>query len=329
MREIARRNGQQIAITANVTGLGSYVGSNGQLWSAAWGELLDMIMLEAIYQVPQEESEDPTRPLATATRHVRAALPPGACDRGSPTDLDHSQINVPRQLAGQRRQRYYELMFLEAYANRGRWGYYWWPGVDDRTRRDATAPDSIKTWTAFMRAHRDLYVGLETANDVAVVYSNAAVLAEPEAHYRYLALAQALYEAGVQFDVIYTGDERFAPADLNQDELARYGLVIVPGIDLLTPSQARSVDAYRTRGGRVTGIPSTSAEANRLDHFWTTYDDGDRAAIVEACAVNDTALIQSSVAEGRSDALRRRASHGDPPTELRLPRRSRRDRAYS
>ena len=26
-------------------------------------------------------------------------------------------------------------MFLEAYANGGRWGYYWWPGVDPETRR--------------------------------------------------------------------------------------------------------------------------------------------------------------------------------------------------
>jgi hypothetical protein len=294
LRKIARRDGQQVAITANVTGLGSYVGSNGQLWSAAWGELLDMIMLEAIYQVPQIQSEDP---------HAHWLLPRGtfaplyrlghAIGAREPIWIT-PQINVPRQLAGQHRQRYYELMFLEAYANRGRWGYYWWPGVDDRTRRDATAPDSIKTWTAFMRAHRDLYAGLETANEVALVYSNAAVLAQPASHDRFLALAQALYEASVQFDVIYTGDDRFAPADLDQDELARYALVIVPGFDLLTPSQARAIEAYRARGGRVTGVSSGSPITTLLDRFWVAYGDDDRAAIVEACGVDEGARIQVS-----------------------------------
>ena len=42
-------------------------------------------------------------------------------------------------------------MFLEAYANGGRWGYYWWPGVDDETRRAATAPDALKDRIRFIR----------------------------------------------------------------------------------------------------------------------------------------------------------------------------------
>jgi hypothetical protein len=294
LREIARRDGQPVAITANVTGLGSYAGSNGELWTAAWGELLDMIMLEAIYQVPQSEAEDP---------HAHRLLPRGtfaplyrlghAIGARQPIWIT-PQINVPRQLAGQRRQRYYELMFLEAYANRGRWGYYWWPGADAQARREATAPDTLKTWTAFMRAHRDRYVDLETANDVAVVYSNAAVLEQPETHYRYLALAQALYEANVQYDVIYTGDTRFAAADLHQAELARYGQLIVPGFDLLTQSQAQTIESYRARGGRVSGVSSDSVEARLLDRFWITYGDADRAAIVEACAVDAAARIHVS-----------------------------------
>jgi hypothetical protein len=294
LREIARRDGQQAAITANVTGLGSFAGSNGQLWTAAWGELLDMIMLEAIYVVSQSEFEDP---------HAHRLLPRGtfaplyrlghAIGSRAPIWIT-PQINVPRQLAGQRRQRYYELMFLEAYANRGRWGYYWWPGVDDRTRREATAPDTIKTWTAFMRSHDDLYAGITTANDVAIVYSNAAVLADPSTHFRYLALAQALYEAGVQFDVMYTGDDQFAAADLDEDELSRYRRVIIPAVDLLSSAQGRSIDTYRARGGLVTGIPSKSTEAERLDRFWTAYDDDDRAAIVEACRIDEAALIHVS-----------------------------------
>lgn len=294
LRTIARSDGQPVAITANVTALGGFIGSMGRLWSAAWGELVDVIMLEAMYLVSRSQFDDadahkllPRGTFAPLYR-LGMALGPRVPIWITP------QINVPRQLAGQRRQRYYELMFLEAYANRGRWGYNWWPGVDAAARREATAPDAIKTWTAFMRAHRDLYVGLGTANDVAVVYSNAAVLAEPAAHNRYLALAQALYEAGVQFDVIFTGDDQFAAADLEAAELEPYRLLLLPAVDGFTPSQERSLDAFRARGGHVTGASATSPLGERLDRFWAAYDDLDRAAIVAACDVGETPRIHAS-----------------------------------
>jgi hypothetical protein len=259
-----------------------------------WGELSDVIMLEAIYVVSQSQFEDP---------HAHKLLPRGtfaplyrlgrALGPHAPIWIA-PQINVPRQLAGQRRQRYYELMFLEAYANRGRWGYNWWPGVDAEARREATAPEAIKDWTAFLRAHADLYVGIETANELAVVYSNAAVLAEPRTHDRYLALAQALYESGVQYDVIYTGDDRFAPADLDPTDLARYRKVVVPAIDRVTGSQAGVLDAYRAGGGVVAGIPVSSETGELLDRFWAGYADGERDAIILALDVDDRARIHVS-----------------------------------
>ena len=302
LRALAREHAKPVSITANVAGLGAFVGNHGPLWSAMWGELLDVIMLEAIYVVSQSQFEDP---------HAHKLLPRGtfaplyrlgrALGPHAPIWIA-PQINVPRQLAGQRRQRYYELMFLEAYANRGRWGYNWWPGVDDATRREATAPDAIKTWTAFMRAHRDLYVGLETANDIAVVYSNAAVLAEPTAHYRYLALAQALYEAGVQFDVIYTGDEQFAAAPLDVAQLAQYRLLIVPDGDRLSPSQAAALDVHAKGGGAVMRIASGSSTGKLLDRFWAEYRLEDRASIIAAVGINDGARIHVSV--GRVVATR-------------------------
>lgn len=291
LRKVALDAGQVVAITANVTGLGSFAGSNGQLWTAAWGELVDVIVLEAIYVVAQSQFHDPDAhkllPRGTFAPLYRLghAIGPRAPIWITP------QINVPRQLAGQPRQRYYEMMFLEAYANRGRWGYYWWPGVDALTRREATAPEAIKTWTAFMRAHRDLYADVATANSIAIIYSNAAILAEPSTHDRYLALAQALYEGGVQYDVIYTGDERFVAADLDDSELDRYRLIVIPGIDGLTPSQAGAVERYRAQGGLTIGIAASSREGERLDRFWADYGDTDRRTIIETCHIEDAERI--------------------------------------
>jgi hypothetical protein len=294
LRDLASSDGRDMAITANVAGLGAFVGNHGPLWSAMWGELLDLIMLEAIYVVAQSQFEDP---------HAHKLLPRGtfaplyrlggAIGPKAPIWIA-PQINVPRQLAGQRRERYYELMFLEAYANGGRWGYNWWPGVDDATRRAATAPDALKEWTSFLRRHRDLLVGLTTDNEVAVVYSNAAVLRDPETHYRYLGLAQALYEGGVQFDVIYTGDDRFALASLDSAVLARYETVIVPGRGLLEERQAAAIEQYQRDGGTVISIDSDSSAANSIARFWAGYADADRDAVLASVPPPDRAVIRTS-----------------------------------
>lgn len=294
IRSLARDAGQSVAITANTAGMGAFVGNHGPLWSAMWGELSDVIMLEAIYVVSQSQFEDP---------HAHKLLPRGtfaplyrlgrAIGPRAPIWIA-PQINVPRQLAGQRRHRYYEMMFLEAYANLGRWGYNWWPGVDEAARREATAPEALKAWTAFMRDHPGYYAGLTTSNDVAVIYSNAAVLAAPNSHYQYLALAQALYEGGVQFDVVYTGDDRFAAAELDPVELSRYRRVLVPAIDNLSSSQAAALDAVRASGGAVVGFESNSEASALLDRFWSAYGDADRDAILAASSLDERDRIVSA-----------------------------------
>jgi hypothetical protein len=314
LRTIARAAGRDVAITANVAGLGAFVGNHGPLWSAMWGELLDVVMLEAIYVVSQSQFEDP---------HAHRLLPRGtfaplyrlgrALGPGAPIWIA-PQINVPRQLAGQRRQRYYELMFLEAYANLGRWGYNWWPGVDEATRREATAPDAIKTWSEFIRDHREYFVGLRTDNDVAVIYSNAAVLTAPGTHQQYLALAQALYEAGAQFDVLYTGDDRFATAPLDDGRLAPYRHVLVPAIDRLAPAQTEALEAFRSAGGTVVGFTSAGDDGALLDRFWTGYADQDRDAILDATGLGDEGRITAST--GRIVATRYAMTTGHTAVHL-------------
>ena len=102
-------------------------------------------------------------------------------------------------------------MFLEAYANGGRWGYYWWPGVDVETRRAATAPDVLKDHIRFIGAHRDLYEGTSSMNDVAILYAEGPILRRTDGHLKYVALAQVFAESGVQFDVVYAGTDASIP----------------------------------------------------------------------------------------------------------------------
>jgi hypothetical protein len=200
------------------------------------------------------------------------------------------QIFVPRQFAGKKCINYYLLMFLESYANNGRWGYYMYPGVDDKTRLEATVPELVKDYTKFILDNRQYYEGCTTDNTIAILYADSAVLANPKGHHKYIALAQALAECGFQCDVLYAGDDNFIPGDIAQETLARYQVVLLPEAGALTTSQIATLKAYAKQGGRVIAYSANplgrtpgikTMRGNRALDFWTRYRPRDRERIVE------------------------------------------------
>jgi hypothetical protein len=225
----------------------------------------------------------------------------GSAFTGAPNWICPS-INVPRQLAGEARQRYYELMFLEAYANGGRWGYYWWPGVDPETRRLATAPDVLKDHIRFIDAHRDLYEQARTVNDLAIVYLDGPIMRRPPLHMKYVALAQALAESGYQFDVLFVGDGEFNPDDLDPAALRGYRTVLVPEAQDLGSTPTAALEAYARAGGDLVVFsesPIAADAARREDgemllDFWREYRDEDRERIATTVKGSDGSRIESS-----------------------------------
>jgi hypothetical protein len=279
----------EMAVTANLTGLGTFLESNGQLWGASWGELIDYAMMENVYVVdPTAFQSGPGHQLLPRGKFTSWYRLASALGGKAPAWLA-PQIFVPRQLAGRKCVNYYLLMFLESYANNGRWGYYMYPGVDDKTRLEATVPELVKDYTRFILEHRQYYEGGTTENTIAILYADSAVLANPKGHHKYIALAQALAESGFQYDVLYAGDDNFIPGDIAPETLARYRAVLLPEAGTLTASQAAALKAYAKHGGRVivysasrlgrsAGI--TTVRGNRLLDFWTHYRPRDRERIV-------------------------------------------------
>jgi hypothetical protein len=274
------------AISANVAYLGNFVETFGTLWGCLWGPHLEFILMENDYRITHGEPH-----LILPRGKFTAWYRLGAAFKGAPNWICPS-INVPRQLAGEERRRYYELMFLESYANGGRWGYYWWPGVDPETRRRATAPDEIKDHIGFIDAHRDLYERATTMNDLAIVYLDGPTLRRPPTHTKYLALAQALAETGYQFDVHFVGDGEFNPDRLDPASLRRYRAVLVPEARDLGAGPTAALEAYAREGGELvvfSGSPIDPDLVRREDEamlvdFWREYRDEDRdriAATVE------------------------------------------------
>jgi hypothetical protein len=301
LRSYAAERHAAFAISANLAYLGSAVSSFGPLWGCLWGPHVDFILMENHYRV------------APGTPHL--VLPRGSFGAwyrlassltGSPTWICPS-ITVPRQMDGHARQSYYVLMFLEAYANEGRWGYYWWPGVDVRTRLEATAPEELKDHIRFIRDHRELYEDAAPNNELAILYPEGPIAPRPEGHLKYLALAQALAERDVQFDVVYVGDGRFVADDLDREALAPYRTVLVPEARDLGEAPVASLEAFARAGGEVTVFSESpldpglvlQADGEVLLDFWRDYRDDDRDRIVASVAVPSSARIESSDPAGR------------------------------
>lgn len=303
LRTIARECNSDFAITANLAYLGNRVADNGRLWAANWGPLLDFVMMENAYQLTSGSAPHLLLPRGTFLPWYRL----GGALSGAPTWICPSII-VPKQFAGQSRRRYYLLMFLEAYVNGGRWGYFWWPGVDDETRLDATVPPETAAYTRFITENRRYFEGSVHGNSMAVLYLDSCVIDSPADHFDFIALAQALAEGGYQYDVVYSGDGNFASDALPADRLSQYAVVMAPHVAGATAQQLAALDAYSGLEGSqlVTFAPALShyrsegtLDRTLLSDFWLEYRDSDRDRILATVPALEGARIVSSLSTVR------------------------------
>jgi hypothetical protein len=212
---------------------------------------------------------------------------------------------VPKQLAGEKRIQYYQLMFLEAYANGGRWGYYWWPGVDAETRLKATAPEQLREHIRFIARYRDYYEQTSTENALAILYLNSGMRRRPESHVKFLALAQALAEAGYQYDVIFGGDGIYSSDDLDMERLQQYKALLVPESENLTDVQVEKLARFEKEcdGEHILFAPREAGsrakqginqDEEMLLNYWRDYRENDRERIAACVAQYESACIRSS-----------------------------------
>ncbi len=292
-----------VTVTCNVAGLGSGASRRNRSWGAQWGQLVDFVLAEEYYMVrPRGFEGRPDHRLLPRGKFLGSYRLASSFRSHAPAWLT-PQIFIPDQLRGKKTLNYYLLMFLESYANNGRFGFYWWPGVDKETRRAATVPEEIKDYIGFISANRQYYEGCTTANQLLVIYASSGMMATPDGHYKYLALAQALAEAGYQYDVVYSGDDIFTPSTLDPAMLDAYRAVLLPEAEALTSDQRDALGDYARRGGRVIAYSPNELDAgpgvvsladDRLMEFWREYRDDLRAAVVAPLAELEGARVKTS-----------------------------------
>jgi hypothetical protein len=296
LRAYAATRNPDFAISANLAYLGSNVERFGVLWGCCFGPHVDFVLMENDYRI-ERSGPHLLLPRGTFTAWYRL----GSSFTGAPTWICPS-ITVPRQLGGERRTTYYLLMFLEAYANAGRWGYYWWPGVDVETRMAATVPAELETYARFIREHRELYDEPAATNELAVLYADGPISRRPDGHIRYLALVQALAERSVQFDVVYAGDGRFTADDLDPGELVRYRTIVLPEARDLGDAPRAALETFVRSGGELVSFSESPvdqglvkrADGEVLEAFWREHRDEDGDRIVASVAAPSTSRVEAS-----------------------------------
>lgn len=118
--------------------------------------------------------------------------------------------------------------------------------------RDRSGFEASRRAFAFHRAHEELFSRLTSAARVGLVHRGIMALNDPEAY----GWIRALTESHIPFD------ERKL-AELTEEELGRWDVVILGDIGNLSPDQARLLDAFAGRGGTVLATGGTGFAAEK------------------------------------------------------------------
>jgi hypothetical protein len=265
VRDYASDRGRALAIGANVTGMGSATFWSSTL-SVAWGPLVDFIAFENEPDVIEGPLTSlPEGSFGPAYR-LGNALVPGFV-------VAFPSVSYAPALVGTDYETYLSVMFAEAFATEGNWGIGWW-ATQMGWPRDELAPESLADLTRFVKEHDRLYEGPRTAARIAVLYTMQGVLADPDRHDSYFGLAQALSELNVQFDVLYSGDDRFLEVPLSEEELGGYEIVLAPTANDLTERQRSALSAYVAGGGHLIAVGPAVPDLTREAGVRTVHDLG-------------------------------------------------------
>jgi hypothetical protein len=306
LREYARMEGRDVAITANISNLDvgqpNFPIIQGGL---EFAEAVDFMACEINIAIGVDEQGPywpggkwvPYYRLAQSLRKAPTVLMPGV---GFWEKL-HKRGGQPG-----RQDDLYVAMFLDGYALGG-------AVVNYQHRPDSSAPDGIefmyrKTTEAakFIRDNKDLYEDLEPLAETAILFRYRPA---PQPYGRsYLGLAQALAESQIPFKVLMQGDGAYIKTSVALEDLKQFKVVYAFFLDDLRPDERGLLTDYVQSGGTLVlfeskplGVPEAplsqkhgngriiilprgqggESGSDKSARYFTSYDDKIRHALSE------------------------------------------------
>jgi hypothetical protein len=236
--------GEAIPIGANLAELEAYSFLSLQLPVLYLAELCDFLAFEMAYR-PALDNRNSLEGKEAFVLSSRGKWVPwyklGEAIVGSHRSLAYpSQEMVDVWMEKYRKINYLCHLFAEAYAAQG--GLII-PFADFGDKGEKV----LRRYTQFVRQHIDLFERSEIFAPIGVLYSHGENTTSQ--HWSYLGVAQALYEAGLPYSVIYTTSDSARWGTLSRSKLKQYPALILPLVSGLNQAQRDVVLEYANEDG--------------------------------------------------------------------------------
>ncbi|MBD3318011.1 MAG: hypothetical protein GF344_19685 [Chitinivibrionales bacterium] len=240
IRDYASQKKRSIAVTANIFALGTMRINGRRLNGLHFSDNVDFFTFECVYTVKGRKM--PTVPFPRGKWVAWEKLAFAATARRSSVVLDVSTL---MRIQDKNIDKYLQILTAEAYANRAAFMIYHVPEYKLKDKWIGSA-----NMASFILDHGQFFGPDYIPHaDLALLYiHNAATHKNVDT---YLGLAQALAEANVQYEVIFSGDGIYVDDTLSLGTLNKYSLLVLPSSTDLTSSQRRTLREYRRSGGRI------------------------------------------------------------------------------
>ncbi|MDD5090835.1 MAG: hypothetical protein PHQ23_07935, partial [Candidatus Wallbacteria bacterium] len=216
-RAYADQKNKPIKIWINHAGMGGKF-RLGPLFSNCWSGIADRMISEIAYAFPDRPDAALFPPIASLAPFHKLGLAYGTRPVVLMPDPTWGEIAS----CGDRGRTLSRVLFSEAFACRGFWA------IGSRGKSASGILPDLEPYARFVRENRWLYETELDQNNLAVLFSNQALLDEPGAFHSFLGTAHFLHETSMQYDVVYLGDDRFGGPVPDREIFNRYYEMIVP-----------------------------------------------------------------------------------------------------
>ncbi|MCK5159001.1 MAG: hypothetical protein KAR08_07580, partial [Candidatus Heimdallarchaeota archaeon] len=237
---------------------------DGLSWSLPFEDSIDLSWLEFPYL---DYGYPPLGKAIPASKvNVDERWKKGTYLTNVPTNIDLVESNNPPNI--------YKVFIAEAYASKCE---YQVPYKVVTSTKEGYSPDLsvLAPYYQFIERNRNFFGKDWTwKSKVAIFYPNSYFFGTAD---EYFGAALALYDAGIQFDVIFSGDNRIIKNKVTLPDLFSYPVIILANTVAMTAQQVQLITDYINLGGTVIGwgIPGVANEFNdrsiQRPYEWTNF----------------------------------------------------------
>lgn len=262
LRTYAQSQGKDIVITANSYALGTPRDAGFWPKGLHFCDHLDFFTFENTYTADDDTLSAYPRNKWLAWEKLAYAStqsPPAVLiDTNAFTEVTSTTSNQPLCIGY---KNYLGILAAECFANRGSFVNYYF-----RIEGKENTWESVEHICNFVQDNQEFYDNpQDTQTDVAILYLYSEGMQTKSD--TYLGCAQALAESNINYEVVFSGDDKYVEDRLCLEDLSSYNVLVIPNVIDITDNQQMLISTYVESGGVAIifdnsplGLPTTPGE---------------------------------------------------------------------